>query len=85
MCPNGSTQRSYIPKEEVSSPMVTTESMLTNSVIDAKQEREVVAMGIPNAFTQTKVPQGDIRIVMKSRGALAHMLLEIDPENKQTS
>ena len=40
-------------------------------------------MGITNAFDQTKVPQGDERIMMNIRGALVDMLLEIDPENTQ--
>ena len=39
-----------------------------------------MTMGIPNAFTQTEVPQCDKRIIMNIRVALVHMILEIDSE-----
>ena len=80
MCANGSTQTSFISKEEDSSPTVTTESVEVTSVVDAKQERDVVSMDISNAFVQTEVPQGDERILVKIQGALVDMLLNIDPE-----
>ena len=35
-CANGSTQRSYIPKEQATSPTVGTDSVLITGVIDAK-------------------------------------------------
>ena len=85
MSAKGSTQRSCFPKEESSSPMVITESVLITSVIDAKQERDVVLMDIPSAFSHAKVPKGDERIAMKIRRALEDMLLEIDPEKTKTS
>ena len=47
---NGSTQRSFISKEEASIPRVTTESVLITSVVDSKQERDIMHMDIPNAF-----------------------------------
>ena len=36
-CANGGTQRSYINKDDATSPTVTTEALLTTAVIDAKQ------------------------------------------------
>ena len=65
MCPNGNTQRSYIPKEEASSPTVTTESVLITSVIDSKQEIDVMSIDVPNAFVQTEIPPSDKRVIMK--------------------
>ena len=82
---NRSTQRSYVPKEEASSPKVTAESFQITTVIEAKQERDVMRMGITNTFVQTEVIQGDETIIMNIRGALIDMLLEIDPENTKTS
>ena len=61
---------------------MTTESVLTTSVIEHKQERDIMTMENPNAFAQTEVPQGDERITMKIRGTLSDILLEIDPEKK---
>ena len=59
MCANGSTHRSCIPKEEASSPTVTTESVLITNVIYIKQEKHAMPMDTPNYFSQTEVPQGD--------------------------
>jgi hypothetical protein len=36
-CANGSTQRDYMEREEVSSPTVSTESTMLTSVIEAKE------------------------------------------------
>ena len=82
---NGNTKISCVPKEEASRPMATNEYVLITSMIDVKQERDVASMEIPNAFVQTKVQQGDERIIMKIRGALVDMLQEIDLENANTS
>ena len=49
-CANGSTQRSYINKDEAASPTVSTETLLTTAVIDAKQNRDAMTLEIPNAF-----------------------------------
>ena len=68
-CANGSTQRSYIPKDDASSPTAATESILITGVIEAKQKRDVMALDIPNAFVQTEVPQG----------SLVDMLIDICP------
>ena len=38
-CANGSTQRSYINKDDAASPTVATEALLMTAVIDAKQQR----------------------------------------------
>ena len=82
---NGSTQRSFVPREKSLIPAVTTEFVLMISVREAKQERDIMLMDIPNGFVQTKVPQGDEIIIMEIRGALLCMLLCVDPENKKTS
>ena len=77
---NGSAQRSCVPKGKTSIPAMTTESVLITSVADSKKERCVMLMNNPNSFVQTKVPQGDERIIMNVRGELVDMLLKIDPE-----
>ena len=55
----------------------------TNCGIEAKEGRDVATWDIPNAFIQTAVEEldddGD-RIVMKIRGAMVDMLLELDPK-----
>ena len=56
-CANGSTQRSYMSKEETSSPTATQEGILITCAIDAKENRKIATVDIPNAFTQTPTPR----------------------------
>ena len=48
-------------------------------VIGAKKEKDDVSMDIPNALSQTKVPQGDERIIMNIREDLVGILLDVHP------
>ena len=63
---------------------MTTDTVLVTSVTDANQEIDDVSMDIPNEFSKTKMPQGNARIIMKIRGVLEDILLEIDPKNTST-
>ena len=58
-CARGITQRSFIPKKESPSPKVTTESVLVNSVVSTKHERNFMTIDIPNDLVQAEVPKGD--------------------------
>ena len=55
---------------------------LLTAGIEARENRDVATWDIPNAFIQTAVEEldddGD-RIIMKIRGAMVEMLLELDP------
>lgn len=85
-CANGSTQRSYMEREEVTSPTVSTESIMLTAVIDAKEGRDVATCDIPNAFIQTEVQERDKdgnRMIMKIRGACVEILCQIDPTYKE--
>jgi hypothetical protein len=81
-CANGSTQREYMDRDEAASPTVITESIFITGVIDAKQRRDVMTADIPNAFVQTDIDEKKVgeRIVMKIRGPLVDMLLELSYE-----
>jgi hypothetical protein len=67
-CPDGSKQRSWMEREETSSPTTQVESILLTAVIEAKEGRDVMTADISNAFVQTSVQitdsDGD-RITMK--------------------
>ena len=81
-CANGSTQREYTDRDEAASPTAMAESILITATIDAKQRRDVMTADIPNAFVQTDVgpaKKGE-RIIMKIRGQLVDILIEIAPE-----
>jgi Reverse transcriptase (RNA-dependent DNA polymerase) len=81
-CANGSVQRPYIDKGDATSPTVSTEAVLNTSVLEAKQNRDVMTADTPNAFVQTEVDNKKFgeRIIMKIRGPLVDMLVEIAPE-----
>ena len=79
MWANSSSQRAYIAREDVSSPTATLEAIITTGVIDAKQKRDVMALDIPHAFVQTPIPLNGDKIIMKIRGQLVGILLELCP------
>ena len=78
-CANGSSQKPYIDKHNATSPTVTTEALLTTAVIDAKQNRDVVTLDIPNAFVQTPVPPSNEKVIMKITGLLVGYLVNLFP------
>ena len=81
-CANGSTQRQYMNREDVTSPTVSTESTMLTAVIDAMEHRDVATCDIPNAFVQTEVEERDgdgNRLIMKIRGACVDILCKINP------
>jgi hypothetical protein len=85
-CANGSTERSYITREEASSPTVSTDSTTMTAVIDAEEEREVATCDIPNAFIQIDVEEKDKdgnRTIMKIRGVLVDILCQLDNSYKE--
>jgi hypothetical protein len=79
VCANGSTQRAYIARGEASSPTAASEAILITGVIDAKQNRDVMTLDIPNAFVQTGISLNGDTIIMKIRGQLVDILLELCP------
>jgi hypothetical protein len=79
-CANGSVQRNYMTKEEATSPTVMTESILITATLEAAENRDIMTADIPNAFVQTDIPynENDEKIVMKMRGPLVDMLVDLD-------
>ena len=56
-CANGKPQRIYKQWDDVSSLTVATESVLLTASINAKEERDVMTVDIPNAFLQTSMEE----------------------------
>ena len=75
-CATGSTQQSYITREEATSPTAATEAVLITGVIEAKQKRDVSTFDVSNTFVQTQIPKQNDKIIMKIRGLLVDILLE---------
>ena len=76
----GNKQRDFISKEEASSPTVATESVLLTCIIDAEERRDVAVVDIPNAFIQTRIEDEKDMAIIKIRGILVDMLLDVAPE-----
>jgi hypothetical protein len=54
-CDNGSTQRSYINKEDAASPTALTKAFLITAAIKADEQRDIMTVDIPNSFLQTDI------------------------------
>ena len=76
----GNKQRDFISKEDASSPTVSTKAVLLSCLIDATEGRDVATIDIPNAFIQTRVNNPKQRVLIKVKGLLAEILVEIAPE-----
>jgi hypothetical protein len=82
-CANGSSQHEYMQREEMSSPTVSTESVLLTPAIEAREGRDVAICDIPNASIQTDVEPVDSdgnRTIMKIRGTMVGILCEMDQD-----
>jgi hypothetical protein len=75
----GNKQRDYISKEDASSLTVATEAVLLTCIVDAEEGRDVAVIDIPNAFIQTKIDDEADMAIIKIRGILTEMLVEIAP------
>ena len=80
---DGSTQRSWMGREETSSPTVNTSSIFVTATTDARERRSVATVDVPNAFIQTDMKKKDkdgYRYILKIRGTLVDMLVKLAPE-----
>jgi hypothetical protein len=76
-CLNGAPQQAYIPKEDESSPTVSTESTFITGAIAASKRRKVRCYNVPSAFVNTDV-DGDVLMVLK--GELVELMIQIAPQ-----
>ena len=80
---NGKPTREWLSKEDSASPTVSLESLFLTSIIGAKEGRDVMTCDIPNAFIQATMPpieKGGEKVIMKIKGILLELLIEIAPE-----
>ena len=72
-------------REDSTSPTALQEVIFLTSVVDAKEEQDIMSTDIPNAFIPAKTPKanienGDKRVIMKITGKLVDILIRIAPE-----
>ena len=74
----GNKQRGFIIKEEASSPTACTKAIMLTAVVDAKEERDVVTVDIPNAFMQIVILDADkyYHVMVQYRGAIVNILCD---------
>ena len=53
---NGKPTREWLSREDAASPTASLESIMLTTIIDAKEERDVITSVVPNAFIQTTIP-----------------------------
>ena len=82
VCADGSVQKDWMSKEDITSPTAHTDSIFLTAVADAFEDRYVVTSDLPNAFIQAhiKPPKGGPRVTMVLRGLLAEMMVKLAPE-----
>jgi hypothetical protein len=73
----GNKQQDYISKEDASSPTITTEAILLSCIIDAEEGRDVAVIDIPNAFIQMQVEDEEDMAIIKIRGVIMDILVQI--------
>jgi hypothetical protein len=52
MCRRARPQRAYIPREDTTSPTVSTQAVFLTCLVDAYEGRDVATVNIPGAFMQ---------------------------------
>ena len=77
---NGKPMHKWLSREDAASPTVSLESVFILLALNAKDERDVLTVDIPNAFIQTpmKYEAGEEWVIMKITGVLVDMLAAID-------
>ena len=79
-CADGSKQKSYLKEgENISSPTVSTESLIATLVIDAMEKRDVAIFDVPVAYLHAEMPK-DKRVLMKLRGIFVDIMCSVNSE-----
>ncbi len=76
-CANGNPQREHITKEEAAAPTVALDSVFLTSTIDAKENREVATIDIPDAFLHA---DNKDYVITKMVGMLAELMVKTNPK-----
>ena len=73
---NGSIKKKFVSKEEIVSYTATTQSTIITRVLEAKQNRDVMTLDIPNAVVQTEVHQENKKNNNGNKRSASYALLE---------
>ena len=76
-CDGGRYQWAYTQKDEISSPIVVTESLMISCVIDAMERHTLDTVDIPGDFLQADM---DELVYVKFEGLMSEILSKIYPK-----
>eukprot|EP00957_Ditylum_brightwellii_P074686 5676938-Ditylum_brightwellii.AAC.1 len=76
-CANGSMQHSHTSKDKATSPIAATDTTLLTGAIEENQNCNVITMHTLNTFVQTNILEQEQKIIVKTRGLLVDILLEL--------
>jgi len=80
-CANGSTQRSYVPREEARSPTMSLEALMALLIIFAHEKRATAAFDVPGAYLHADMPEGKFAL-LRITGQFVDIVCEVNPEFK---
>lgn len=81
-CVDGVPQREFIGKEESKTPTVSIYALMGISVMNMIEERKIITMDIPSAFSQSDGPNNKPTYLKFDR-IIVDMLCEINPSLKE--
>ena len=81
-CANGSSQRTYVPREEASSPTISLEALMSLFIIFAYEKRKTAVFDVPGAYLHADMPKGKFAL-LKITGQFVDIVCEVNPEFKQ--
>ena len=70
-------QRTYIPREDASSPTVSTEYVILTSIVNTKENRDNSVIEILNEFIHMRVKKKKYMAIIKLRGVFVGILCNI--------
>ena len=78
---DGSRQRVYMNKDEVTFPTIHLESLILYMVIDGHERRDVATCDVTGAFL---IPDIDNFIIIKLNGDMVHIICDANIDTKNT-
>ena len=82
-CANSSQQRKYLKEENnIASPTVALESLLTSLVIDVFEGRDVGTFDVPGAYLHAEMPK-DKRVLMVLQGEFVDIMCSVNADYKK--
>ena len=72
-CANGSTQRSYVSREEASSPTLSLEALLSPFIIFGHEKRATAVFDVPGAYLHAALPSGKF-VLLKITGEFVDII-----------